>query len=132
MIDAALAYLDAGGQTRIVGSDLGDENYRTRLTLCSVQLGVRHRWLLNRLQFSVGAGGSWNFYREKWSDTDILQKGHSAGFWAVAGGEYPLTSRFFLVGKIQYSSIPTGRGSVLEKKVNLGGGELLLGVAVHL
>jgi hypothetical protein len=132
MMDAALAYLNTGGQTRIVGSDSADENYRTRLALFSFQLGVRHRWLLKRLQFSVGGGGSWNFYREEWPDADIRQNGHGAGFWAVAGGEYPLISRFFLVGKIQYSSIPTGQGSALERKVNLGGGELLLGIAVHL
>lgn len=131
-MDAGLTYLAAGGRTRIVGSDLADENYRTRLTLCSVQLGLNHQWQLKRFRLSAGAGGSLNFYREKWSDSEILQKGDGAGFWIGAGGEYPLFSRFFLLGKIEYSSIPTGRGSALEKRVNLGGGQLLLGVAVHL
>lgn len=131
-MDAGLTYLDAGGQTRIVGSELADENYRTRLTLGSFHLGVKHQWLLKRLRLSAGAGGGWNFYREKWPDAQILQKGDCAGFWTAVEGEYPFASRFFLLGKIQYSSIPTGRGSELENKVNLGGVQLLMGVAVHL
>jgi hypothetical protein len=132
MIDAGLVYFCHNGQARFVDSDSPDENYRTRLTLWSFQLGLGHQWPLKRLRFLVGAGGNWNVYREKWPDAGILQMGHVAGFWAVAGGEYPLISRFFLLAEIRYSSIPTGRGSVLQEKVNLGGGQMLLGVAVHL
>ena len=98
-MDAGLTYLDAGGQTRIVGSELADENYRTRLTLGSFHLGVKHQWLLKRLRLSAGAGGGWNFYREKWPDAGILQKGMAPGFGPLSGANTRSPPVFFYWAK---------------------------------
>jgi len=53
------------------------------------------------------------------------------GFFLIAGVEYFISRRFSLLGRTQFSSIPTKKGSKLDENVNLGGTEFSIGLSFY-
>jgi len=53
------------------------------------------------------------------------------GLFLIAGAEYFISRRFSLLGRAQFNSIPTKKGSKLDENVNLGGTEFSLGLSFY-
>jgi opacity protein-like surface antigen len=129
---AGLRYLTSKGETEIVGAEFMPESHPIDFSLYSGRLGIAYYFLRTRLSLFMGAGLSYNFYKEKWENTEISAKDKKFGFFAQGGTEYSLGKRYSFVGRIEYSSIPTKESSKLQKKINLGGLEFSLGFCFRL
>lgn len=126
---AGLRYLASKGETEIVGSEFVPESYPISFILYSGKLGISYYFLRTRLSLFMGSGLSYNFYKEKWQNTEISAQDKKFGFFAQGGTGYLLGKKYSVVGRIEYSSISTRESSKLQKKINLGGLEFSLGLA---
>jgi len=127
---AGLRYLTSKGETEIVGPELVLESHPLDFGLYSGRLGICYYFLRTRLSLFMGAGLSYNFYKETWENTEISSEDKKSGFFAQAGTEYLLGKKYSVVGRIEYSSIPTKESSKLQKKINLGGLEFSVGLVL--
>jgi hypothetical protein len=119
-------YVETSGRTLLLEAQRPGEAYSLRLRLTTLRLGANFRFGLSRFTPFIGAGGSYNFYRERWLDAPPTSEGRKAGFFIQAGGRYRLARRWHALAQLEYSLLPAGSGA--RGKVNLGGLNLSLGL----
>ncbi len=127
---AAGRYLETSGRAVVLEAQRPGETYSLRLRLTTLRLGMNYRFGLSRFTPFIGAGGSYNFYRERWLDAPLASAGRKAGFFVQAGGRYRLARRWHALAQLEYSLLPAGSGA--RGKVNLGGLNLSLGLMAGL
>ena len=122
-------HLSFSGNTIVIGPIFIPETYSIKFKNSSVRLGFSYVLRSRRkLTMFVGGGGSANFFKEKWEGLTLTRNGRKVGFYILTGNEYSLGKRFSLFSLLEYTNVPTGTGSRLIEKVNLGGLELSLGL----
>lgn len=124
-------YLSCNGETEITGPLFQDVNYSLKLKVYSIPVGLVYSHPFKNIHPFFGGGISYNIYQENWDQIDISFEGNSIGFFIIGGIEYFVSKKFSLLGRTQYSSIPTDKGSVLDDNVNLGGTEFSVGFSFY-
>ncbi len=130
-IYSGLKYLSCNGETIIAGPEFQEEKYKLKFKMYSVPLALIYSHSFKNIHPFLGGGISYNIYREKWDQFDISFEDKNLGFFLIAGLEYFISKRFSLLGRTQFSSIPTKKGSELDENVNLGGTEFSLGLSFY-
>jgi len=130
-IYSGLRYLSCNGETKIAGPEFQEEKYNLKFTMYSIPFAFIYSHSFKNIHPFLGGGISYNIYREKWDQFDISFEDKNLGFFLVAGVEYFISKRFSLLGRTQFSSIPTKKGSKLDENVNLGGTEFSLGLSFY-
>ncbi len=130
-IYSGLRYLSCNGQTKVVGPEFQEEKYELKFTMYSIPLALIYSYSFKKIYPFLGGGISYNIYREKWDQLSISFEDKNLGFFLIAGVEYFISKRFSLLGRTQFSSIPTKKGSELDENVNLGGTEYSLGLSFY-
>lgn len=128
---SGLRYLRCRGETKIAGQEFQEEKYKLRFTIYSIPLGLIYSFSYKKVHPFLGGGVSYNIYKEIWDELGISFENKKIGFFLMGGAEYFIWKRFALLGKAQYSSIPTKHGAKLDENVNLGGTEFSLGFSFH-
>jgi opacity protein-like surface antigen len=124
-------YLSCSGETEISGPVFQEVKYNLKLKLYSVPVGLIYSHPFKNIHPFIGGGISYNIYQENWEQIDISFEGKNLGFFLIGGVEYFISKKFSLLGRTQYSSIPTNKGSALDENVNLGGTEFSLGFSFY-
>ncbi len=128
---SGLRYLSCNGETKITGTVIQEENYNLKLKMYSIPLGLIYSYPFKSIHPFLGGGISYNIYSEEWDQIGISFEDKNLGFFLIAGVEYFISKRFSLLGRTQFSSIPTKKGSKLDENVNLGGTEFSLGFSFY-
>jgi len=110
----------------------GGEEYPLRFKMTSIPFAAFYRFPLKKILLSFGFGGSYNSFQEKWETVEIDFKEKKWGYLVFSSFEYRLSSKFFVLAKLRYDNIPTKKGSLLLKNVNLGGVKLVAGLGISL
>lgn len=121
-------YLGAAGETAAVGPPVDDEGYDLRLRVHSLRAGIRLDSSLGKASIFALAGGSYNFYKESWLETEISFSGRKAGYFLGAGAEIPVLRFWDIHVRLEYALVPTGKGGGLSSEVDLGGLEAVVGL----
>ena len=129
---AGFRYLSAGGSTAVAEPQVAVEEYALRFRMYSAKAGISFALPSRKLALRAGAGISYNRYSERVEGTDFSTRGSRAGFLAQATVDYPLTRRFSVIGRFEYSTIRGIPGPDSETKINLGATELSAGLAIKL
>ena len=115
------------------GNALGDgEEYPLRFKMKTIPAAVFYGFPLKKIIFSIGFGGSYNSFQEKWETVEIDFKDNRWGYLVFSSMEYRLSSRFSFLARLRYDHLPTKKGSFLVKDVALGGLRLLMGFGIKL
>ena len=130
-IYSGLRYLSCNGDTKIVGTEFQEEKYDLKFTMYSIPLALIYSHSFNKIHPFFGGGISYNIYREKWDQLAISVEDKKLGLFLITGVEYFISKRFSVLGRTQFSSIPTKKGSELDENVNLGGTEFSLGLSFY-
>jgi hypothetical protein len=101
------------------------------LSVRAVVLGVRAHYRRGVVDVSVGAGAVHSTWTESWTGSGESNSGGAWGPTAHAGVAIGVHRRLALVSRVEWSSADTGQGSVRAADVNLGGIDLLAGIAVR-
>jgi opacity protein-like surface antigen len=123
-------YLEVSGNTVLLEGQWPGETYALRLRLATLRLGVNYWLWPSRFSPFLGAGLSYNFYKEQWLDAPRTTQGEKTGFFIQAGGRYRLGRRWHALAQLEYSQVAAGSGA--RGKVNLGGLNLSLGLMAGL
>lgn len=110
----------------------GEAEYRVKFVRTSIPVTVFYKFDLKAVDIRVGAGLCFHSYKENWEDVDLSYEGHKASPRFYAALAFPILPRLSLFGSVTYDTIPTGAGSLLANDVNLGGLQLLGGLAVRI
>jgi opacity protein-like surface antigen len=130
-IYSGLRYLSCSGETKIAGPEFQEEKYDLKFTMYSIPLALIYSHSFKNIHPFLGGGISYNIYREKWDQLGISFEDKNLGLFLIAGVEYFISKRFSILGRTQFSSIPTKKGSELDENVNLGGTEYSLGLSFY-
>lgn len=130
-IYSGLRYLSCNGETKIAGPEFQEEKYDLKFTIYSIPLALIYSHSFKNIHPFLGGGISYNIYREKWDQLAISFEDKNLGFFLIAGVEYFISKRFSILGRTQFSSIPTKKGSELDENVNLGGAEYSFGLSFY-
>jgi opacity protein-like surface antigen len=125
-----LEFLSDGG--RAFSSGGGQEDYPLRLTVTTIPVGIYYQVWIKDLFLAFGGGTGYTWFEEKWEDLDIVVKGKNWGAFAAFFGGYRVNPRFSVYGSVRYDPMPTGKGSLLVRQVNLGGLKIGAGIMFFL
>ena len=130
-IYSGLRYLYCNGETEIAGPVFQEVKYNLKLKVYSIPVGLIYSHPFKNIHPFLGGGISYNIYREEWDQIGISFEGKSLGYFLTGGVEYFISKKFSLLGRTQFSSIPTKKGSALDENVNLGGTEFSVGLSFY-
>ncbi len=125
---AGLKWMSADGHAVVVGTPVVDETSAASLGVTSVRIGaevakaIAPRWTL-----AGGAGAVIASYSETWLAAGQAFSYHASGFLVLAEGRYALSSRWGVVGRIEYSTVHADMADGANT-VNLGGVDVSAGV----
>ena len=129
-LGAGLSRLSDEGRAVPIGEDGAEYPVKFRRTSLPVvffyQLGFK------ALDIRLGAGLCAHRYEETWETVDLGFKGNKVSPRFFVAASVALLGRLSLFGSATYDTIPTGAGSPLAVDVNLGGFQLLGGVAFRI
>lgn len=126
-VSAGLIRLRDNG--RAVAVDGGGEDYPLRFDRLTIPLTLFLSREIKGVVLLVGAGLAYHSYREKWRTVDLVSEGKRAGPRAFAAVEWPVLGRLSVLATLVYESIGTGVESPLGGQVDLGGMQVLGGIA---
>jgi hypothetical protein len=110
----------------------GEAEYPVKFSRTSIPVTIFWRFYLKAVDVRLGAGLCFHSYKENWETVELSFKGHKTSPRFYAAMAFPILPRLSLFGSIAYDSIPTGAGSLLANDINLGGLQLLGGLAVRI
>ncbi len=127
---AGVRWLKADGQTVIVGTPVtADEKYAISLSTTSFRFGAQvSKWVAPRWGLAAGAGVCITSYDEQWPDAGLGVSGRSTGFLALAELRYALASRWNVIGRVDFTTVP--ESTTAAGSVNLGGLDVSAGMRV--
>ena len=103
----------------------------TRLSTSSLRFGARvdHRW--GALGLLAGLGAARTSYTETWPGVAAEFSGSAWGLLIQGGVVYRATRHVGVTGRVDWFRARTGEGSLLDEKVDVGGGDLMAGVVIR-
>ncbi len=106
--------------------------YPVKFLRTSIPVVVFYQLDLKVVDVRLGAGLCVHRYKETWETIDLGFEGNKVSPRFFVAATAALLGRLSLFGSATYDTIPTGAGSPLVDKVNLGGLQLLGGVAFRI
>ncbi|MEW5900081.1 MAG: hypothetical protein AB1715_01315 [Acidobacteriota bacterium] len=114
----------------------GTEEFPVRLRMVSVPVSAFAEFSgeLGRFPFVIdlGAGISWNSYKETWDRVALSHSGTDWGYRLYATADFRPFPRIGFFAQVRWDTVPTGRESILDENINLGGVGLLAGLSLYL
>jgi hypothetical protein len=121
--------LRTSGHPTVIGGGSAQDNVDLRVG--TIQAGLRAHHRRGRADLFVGLGVTHASYTESWNGTDESVSGGVWGPAAHAGVAVNLHRRLAVVSRVEWSLLKTEQGSVGSPSVNLGGFDVLGGIAVR-
>jgi len=112
-----------------VPMDGGDVEYPVKFRRTSIPVVVFCQLDFKAVDIRLGAGMCAHRYKETWETVDLGFKGNRVSPRIFVAASVALLRRLSLFGSATFDTISTGAGSLLVTDVNLGGLQLLGGVA---
>jgi hypothetical protein len=110
----------------------GAEEYPLAFRRTSVPLLVFYELGSRTVDVRLAAGIGIHSFREAWQTVDLVYTAHRVSPRFTLATSIALTDRLSLFCSATYDSIPTKAGSLLSAAVNLGGFQLLGGLAFRI
>lgn len=126
-LSTGVTWLRDGGSAVAVSGD--GEEYPLRFERITLPLTFFFVPRIKGIVLRLGAGLAYHSYREKWQTVDLGFQGTRFGPRLCAALEVPVLGRLSLFGSLVHESIATGVEPPLGKLVNLGGLQVLGGIA---
>ncbi|MFO7732989.1 MAG: hypothetical protein R6X21_04990 [Candidatus Aminicenantes bacterium] len=126
-LSAGVTWLRDDGSAVAVSGE--GEDYPLRFERLTFPLTFFFVPRLKGLALRLGAGLAFHSYREDWQTEDLGFEGTCLGPRVFAVVEVPVAGRLSLSGSLAYESIPTGVEYPRGERINLGGLQILGGVA---
>jgi hypothetical protein len=117
-----------GDKGKAVPMGEGGAEYPVKLRRTSIPVVVFYQLGLKAVDIRLGAGLGAHRYEETWETVDLGFKGSKVSPRFFAAASVDLLGRLSLFGSAIYDTVPTGAGSPLVGKVNLGGVQILGGI----
>jgi hypothetical protein len=124
-------FLDMTGHPTIAGSAAGAPDSDVDLSVRAVVFGARAHYRRGRVDATAGVGAAYSAYTESWAGTSESVSGGAWGPVLHAGLAFGLGRRFAVIGRVEWSRVATGQGSLGSPSVQLGGVDVLGGIAVR-
>jgi hypothetical protein len=102
--------------------------YPVKLRRTSIPVVVFYQLGLKAVDIRIGTGFGAHRYEETWETVDLGFKGNKVSPRFFAAASVVLLGRLSLFCSATYDTIPTGAGSPLVDRVNLGGIQILGGI----
>lgn len=116
--------------------DQGGEEFLLHFKMISIPVSVFYEFSGRLgsvpLGIDLGLGVNWHSYKESWETAELISRGKKLGLLVYGTVDFRLFSRVALFTSLRYESVPTGKSSLLNEKINLGGVKLLTGIAFYL
>jgi len=116
--------------------DQGQDEFPVHFEMISVPVSVFYEFAGRLggvpLGIILGLGISWHSYRETWETVDLRYQDSKLGPLVYAAADFHFFSWAGFFTSLRWESVPTGWESHLGGTVNLGGFQLLAGVAFYL
>jgi hypothetical protein len=125
----AAGYGWVGDTGLAVPLDGGDAEYPVKFRRTSIPVVVFYQIDFKAVDIRLGAGMCAHRYEETWETVDLGFKGNRVSPRFFVAAAVALLRRLSLFGSATYDTIPTGASSPFANDVNLGGLQLLGGVA---
>jgi len=129
-LSAGFGRLSDEGRAVPIGGDGAEYPIKFRRT--SMPVVVFYQLDLSAVDIRFGAGLCAHRYEETWETVDLGFKGNKVSPRIFVAARVALLGRLSLFGSATYDTIPTGAGSPLVNKVNLGGLQFLGGMAFRI
>ena len=124
-------FLEMTGHPIPTGSAAGASESDVDLRVRSVVFGARAHYRRGRVDATAGAGAACSAYTESWAGAGESVSGSAWGPILDAGFAFGLSRRFAAIGRVEWSRVATGQGSLGSPSVQLGGVDVLGGIAVR-
>jgi hypothetical protein len=124
-------FLETTGHPILAGSVAAVPESDVDLSIRAVVFGARAHYRKGRVDVTAGAGAAYSTYTESWAGTSESVSGSAWGPVLNAGFAFSLNRRFAAIGRVEWSRVATGQGSVGSPSVQLGGVDVLGGIAVR-
>ena len=124
-------FLDMTGRPIVAGGAAAASDSAVELSLRSVAFGARVHYRRGRVDATAGAGAACSAYTESWAGAGESVSGSAWGPILDAGFAFGLSRRFAAIGRVEWSRVATGQGSLGSPSVQLGGVDVLGGIAVR-
>ncbi len=124
-------FLDVTGHPTVAGSTTGAPDSDVDLSVRAAVFGARAHYRRGRVDATAGVGAAYSTYTESWAGTSESVSGSAWGPIIDAGVAFGLTRRFAAIGRVEWSRVATGQGSLGSPSVQLGGVDVLGGIAVR-
>lgn len=129
-LGAGFGRLSDEGRAVPMGEDGAEYPVKFRRT--SIPVVVFYQLDFKAFDIRLGAGLCAHRYEETWETVDLGFKGNKVSPRFVMAASVALLDRLSLLGSLTYDTIRTGASSPLAVDVNLGGLQLLGGVAFRI
>jgi hypothetical protein len=124
-------FLKTTGHPVPADSATGATESEVDLSVRAAVFGARAHFRRGRVDATAGVGAAYSSYTESWAGTSESVSGSAWGPTIDAGVALGLTRRFAAIGRVGWSRVATGQGSLASPNVQLGGVDLLGGIAVR-
>lgn len=112
-------WVRTSGQSVVVGTPVAGEHYPVSLRLMSYRFGAQlSKGMGSRWVIVAGGGISIAWYKETWPDATLDVSDRATGLIALAEGRYAITSRWSVIGRGEYATLPATTGGI---SANVGG-----------
>ncbi len=124
-------FLKTTGHPVPADSATGASEPEVDLSVRAVVFGARAHYRRGRIDATAGVGATCSSYTESWAGTTESVSGSAWGPIIDGGFSFGLTRRFAAIGRVVWSRVATGQGSLGSPSVQLGGVDVLGGIAVR-
>ena len=122
-------FLDMTGHPAVAGSAVADSG--VELSLRTVSFGARAHYRRGRFEAVAGGGAAYATYTESWTGTSESVSGSVWGPMLNADLAFAISRHVAVIGRVEWSRLATGQGSLVSPSVQLGGTDVLGGMAVR-
>ncbi len=110
----------------------GEASFPLSFTRTTVPLLVFYELGSRAVTVRLGAGAGFHSYRESWQTVDLEFSDNKVGPRLVLAVSAAIFGRLSLHASATYDSIPTGAGAALATNIDLGGFQVLGGLAYRI
>jgi hypothetical protein len=110
----------------------GDGSYPLSFRRTTVPLLAFYQIGTKAVTLRLGAGAGFHSYRESWDTIDLAFKDTKVGTRLTLAFSAAVLGRFSLYTSMTYDTVPTGAGGALASNIDLGGFQVLGGLAVRI
>ena len=122
-------FLDMTGHPILAGGAPVDSD--VELSTRTASFGARAHYRRGRFEVVAGGGAAYSMYTESWAGIGESVSGSAWGPVVNADCAFVISRHFAVIGRVEWSRLAAGQGSLASPSVQLGGTDLLGGIAVR-